>query len=148
MEFSKGVNDYLNHFVTVSDAKAVAILGGDIVLLGKLSEISRCSPIVFVFIIITGVIILSSVIFSVLAIYPRLPQKKKGLIFWENIKQYDSSKDYSLEVLKLKPEDIENEYAKQNWLVSKVLSLKNKNVRLALITFCTGLVFLGITILI
>jgi len=145
--FGKGVNDYLNHHITVADAKAGALLVANFVLLGGLINLKICCSNLVLF-ILTGAVSIFSIIFCCVVIYPRLTKSEKGLIFWENIKSYASLDEYLIETAKLNHKLLEEEYAKQNWHISKVLSTKNKNVRVAVLTFCFSLTLIVITYLI
>jgi hypothetical protein len=142
--FSKGVNDFYNHLVTVADAKAAAILAANFVLLGGLININFCHCI-FIPFILTGLTAVISIIFCCVVLYPRLPKSEKGLIFWENVNCYEQDSDYIQDINNLSKNAVEDDYARQNWRVSKVLSTKNKNIRYSVITFCISLVLLVIT---
>ena len=142
--FGKDVNDYLNHYVTVSDAKSGAVLATNFILLGVIigldfSKIDNCFLNCIVYTTIISSII--SVIISLKSIYPRLPyDKKKGLIFWESIRNYETMDEYLKDYKKLTEEEKELLYAKQNYYVSSVLKDKNSNVR-------NSIIYLGITII-
>ncbi len=141
--FGKGVNDYLNHNVTVADAKAAAILATNFVVLGGLSNFCYCPQTKLMY-LISGLLSIASIILCGIVLYPRLPKSAKGLIFWENIKQYDNIQEYINESGKLNDKIVEDEYAKQNWHVSHVLSKKHFYIRLAIITFGLSLITLVI----
>lgn len=142
--FGKGVNDYLNHFITIADAKAGALLAANFVLLGGVINLKVCCCN-FILIIITGAVSILSIIFCCIVLYPRLPKVGKGLIFWGNIKSFNTANEYLIETGKLDNKQVEIEYATQNWLVSQVLSNKNYYVRFAIWTFCISLVILVVT---
>jgi len=145
--FGKGVNDYFNHYITVADAKAGAILAANFILLGGLININFCCCIIIPY-LLTGAVIISSIVFCCIVLFPRLPKAEKGLIFWENVKSYQSVNEYLTDIRQLDISKLEEEYAKQNWHVSKVLSTKNKQVRKAIISFAFSLMLLVITFLI
>lgn len=144
--FGKGINDYYNHYVTVADAKAGAILAVNFILLGGLINIDFCCCLAIPY-FLTGLAIIVSIIYCVIVLYPRLPKAEKGLIFWENLKSYNSINEYLNDVRQLDNSKVEEEYAKQNWYVSKVLSTKNNYTRNAIGSFCISLVLLVITYL-
>jgi hypothetical protein len=145
--FGKGVNDYYNNNISLTDAKAGAILAVNFILLGGLIniDICHCSAISCYLSAISTFI---SIFFCVIVIYPRLPKAEKGLIFWENLKSYNSIYDYLNDIRQLDISKVEEEYAKQNWYVSKILSLKNYYTRIAIVSFCISLILLVITYLI
>jgi hypothetical protein len=144
--FGKGINDYFNHYVTVSDAKAGAILVANFILLGGLINIQFCCCIAIPY-LLTGIVSILSIIFCIVVLYPRLPKAEKGLIFWENLKSYSTLNEYLNDVRQLDNSKVEEEYAKQNWHVSKVLSTKNKHIRSAIISFDISLILLVVTFL-
>lgn len=144
--YGKGINDYYNHYITVADAKSGAILAANFILLGALININICCcySITYLLSSLTSII---SIILCVFVLYPRLTKPEKGLIFWENIKNYSSVNEYLNDVRQLDISKVEEEYAKQNWHVSKILSSKNKNIRHAIIFFVISLILLVITYL-
>ncbi|MBL7800306.1 MAG: hypothetical protein JNL95_06225 [Chitinophagales bacterium] len=144
--FGKGVNDYFNHYVTVADAKAGAILAANFILLGGLIDISLCDCILVPY-LLSGIASIASIIFCGIVLYPRLAKAEKGFIFWENIKSYNSINEYLNDVRQLDIPKVEEEYAMQNWHVSKILSSKNKYVRIAITLFIISLIFFVVTFL-
>lgn len=139
--FGKGVNDYLNHNVTVADAKAAGILATNFVLLGGLSNFCYC-PCTKIYYLVVGIFSIGSILLCATVLFPRLPKSEKGLIFWENIKSHSSINEYINESGQLNNSVIEEEYAKQNWHVSQVLSKKHFFIRLAIIAFAISLISL------
>ncbi|GEM_PF-1728310 len=144
----KDINDYLNHYVTVADAKAAAILASNFLVLGALTTIEIKTCILIAMFFITGLVSLFSIFYCIRSLYPRLGHAGKGPIFWESIKKHNSLNEYLDELAKLDVKAKEIEYGKQNWHVSHVLSKKNGNVRLALWTFGLSLLFLATEFLI
>jgi len=139
--FGKGVNDYFNHFITVADAKSGAILAANFILQGGLVNIKFFNETAITSLyLLTSICCIISIIYCLTVLYPRLPRAQKGLIFWENVKCYKSLSEYIKDVSKLDTDEIEKEYAKQNWYVSKVLSKKNKHVRIAITFFAISLI--------
>ena len=55
--------------------------------------------------------------------------KKKGLIFWENIQNFDNIDEYLDSYKKQTEINKEEAYAKQNYFVSKILKEKNAQIR-------------------
>ncbi|MFZ2784941.1 MAG: Pycsar system effector family protein [Sediminibacterium sp.] len=141
--FGKDVNDYLNHYVTVADAKAAAILASNFIVLGALTTIEAKTCILSVGFFITGITSLISILYCITTLYPRLSHAGKGLIFWESIRQHNSQEDYLKELAKLDSKVKEVEYGKQNWHVSSVLSSKNNQIRNSLWTFGISVLLLS-----
>lgn len=137
--FGRGVNDYLNHNVTVADAKSAAILATNFVLLGGLSTFCYC-PCTRTYYLSVGLFSICSILLCAIVLFPRLPKSQKGLIFWENIKSFSNIDEYVSESGKLNDGIIEKEYAKQNWHVSQVLSKKHLYIRFAILTFAASLI--------
>lgn len=150
--FGKDVNDYLNHYVTVADAKSAAIIASNFILAGvvidlDISKHDNC--LIKLFLVIASLCIIISIIISFISIYPRLPyDKMKGLIFWESIRNYKNIQEYLSDYQNLTGEQKELLYAKQNYYISSVLQIKNKNIRLSIFLLIISVIALGISILI
>jgi hypothetical protein len=136
--FGKGVNDYLNHYVTVSDAKAAAFLALSFIVIQFLLKDHPCvfwgiysHWVAFGFLFLT-------VFMAAVVLFPRLPRGSKGLIFWEDVYQHKSPRQYETELAKLQSTGIEREYAHQNFYVSKVLHNKMRFIRWEIIFFLIG----------
>lgn len=103
-------------------------------------EVDACNfALIF---LLSGVFSIFSIFYSLKSLYPRLTNAGKGLIFWESIRSHKSLDSYLEELGKLDNAKKEIEYGKQNWHISNVLSAKNNNVRLSLLTFGASLIFL------
>ena len=138
--FSKGVNEYLNHFVMVSDAKAAVIIVLDFSILRLLIE-DNFYPIKEVPVHWIGfILLLLSILLAALVLLPSLPRGKEGSIFWEDIRGKKSPERYAAEVVELDRQKIEEEYARQNFYSSKVLHRKMKYMQGAVWFFLLGLI--------
>tara|TARA_R110000868_G_scaffold81480_2_gene230627 strand:+ start:2166 stop:2642 length:477 start_codon:yes stop_codon:yes gene_type:complete len=142
--FSKDVNDYYNHYVSVADAKSAAVIAISFLLFDFIIGLERnsCSQDVLFYIISFSLVL--SCIFSLIAVFPRSPKDKKGLIFWENVRNFKTKKEYFEEIEKLDKKEIEEKYASQNYNLSNLLHRKHFYIRLAIITFIVALVLLSI----
>lgn len=137
--FGKDVNDYLNHYITVADAKSAALLASNFIILGALYDfdiekykICFIKPIYFICCSFS----LISLLMNLYVLFPRLnSEKNKGLIFWENIQNHSDLNEYLDEYKTLKEEQKEEAYAKQNYYVSKVLKDKNSILRKSIVFF-------------
>ena len=96
--FGKDVNDYLNHYVTVADAKSAALLASNFILLGALYEfdivrLNNCLlSLIYLIFCLSSLI---SLLMNLYVLFPRLnTENKKGLIFWENIQNHNSLNEY------------------------------------------------------
>lgn len=144
--FGKGVNDYLNHYVNVADAKAGAVLGADLAIAGLLlaSLQDQGLPVLFIWgaVVFFGL----SVAASVAVVYPRTPRAGDGLLFWEDILSRGKLCDYREELKETNDERVEMEYAAQNWNVSGVLRSKYRWTRISIVLFLAGAVSAAIGI--
>lgn len=145
--FGKDVNDYLNHYVTIADAKAGAILATNLIFFGVLIDIEMDDCLTCWLFFATGILLCVSIFFCGLILYPRLFKGGQGFIFWENINAYKKIEDYTSKISSIDDKEVEIEYAKQNWYVSKLLSKKNKYIRISLWISIVAIIFLSITYL-
>lgn len=143
--FGKGVNDYLNLYVTVSDGKAAVLLAANVALIGGILIDGKVADADG-----TGLLGASVVAFSASAvlcasvIYPRLPSGHTGLIFWEDIRNRTKRTDYVHEIRDLDDAGVESEYASQNWHVSSVLHDKMRIIQYAIKFFAAGIALVGL----
>ncbi|WP_299556961.1 Pycsar system effector family protein [Seonamhaeicola sp.] len=140
--FSKNVNDYYNHYVTVADAKAGVLIAISFVLFDFLKDFKHCTNFEN-FLFYTSTILLSlTCLFSICTVFPRNPKKKKGLIFWDNVKEFKNSGEYFEKIKELDSEKIEKKYSNQNYNLSKLLSRKYFFIKLSIFVFFPALVSL------
>lgn len=138
--FSKGVNDYFNHYIDMADAKAAGVLGVSFVILGFLKDINHSCKFQDFLFYGSGISLILSSIVAIWVVFPRLPKDEKGFIFWENVKQFENRNEFIEQVANLTDDQIEFEYAQQNHIVSKILSTKQYWVRTSIILLILGLV--------
>lgn len=122
----KDINDYYNHYITVADAKAGAILAITFVLIDYCFKISQDKICVdwLVYIPITTLVL--SVITALIAVFPRTPSNKQtGVLFWEEVREFSDKDAYATKLSQLDQNEIEKEYADQNYIVSKLLHKKH-----------------------
>lgn len=139
--FGKGVNDYLNHYVTVSDAKAAAFLALNFVMIQFLVKDHFKMAWNFPYHWLALGFLCLSVLVASLVIFPRLPRGSKGLIFWEDIRERRNPEQYSNELTGLQANLVEREYAHQNYYVSKVLHKKMRLIQWTISLFLVGAIF-------
>ncbi|WP_298498018.1 Pycsar system effector family protein [uncultured Algibacter sp.] len=140
--FSKNVNDYYNHYVTVADAKAGVLIAISFVLFDFLKDLKHCSSFEHFLFYLTTILLSLTCLFSICTVFPRNPKKKKGLIFWENVKEFKNSSEYLDKVKELNFEKIEKKYTIQNYSLSKLLSRKYFFIRLSIFVFIPSLITL------
>jgi len=137
--FSKNVNDYYNHYVSVADAKAAAVIAISFLLFDFLIGLEKQSCLQDTLFYTGSITLFLSCLFSLIAVFPRIPKEKKGLIFWENVRNFKNKEEYFEEIEKLDKKDIEKKYASQNFNLSNLLHSKHYYIRLAIISFITAL---------
>lgn len=139
-DFSRGVNDYLNHYVAVVDAKAAGALAAALTVGGWVTNLNHNTPLAQGLAIAAIVLLSGSIVAAALALIPRLPHSAgRGVIFWEQVRLWPSGTEYLQAVSEMSPCDVEKEYAEQNLMVSHVLHRKNRLVRQAIQLFLAGL---------
>lgn len=133
--FGSKVNDYLNHYVGVADAKAAGLVTASLTLSGfiYLNKPNYCLPFsLFVALVFYAVCIALSL--SVL--FPRLNSKGKSKVFWEDVQAHYATPESYYEAVKgLTEEEINKEYSYQNFYVSKILHKKYDLIRWASYAF-------------
>lgn len=132
--FGRGVNDYLNHYVVVADAKAAAVLAANLALGVALLDHKPVTGPVWVFGAAFVMLVLSSVL-CLLIVFPRLPAGGDGPIFWEDIRSRGSLAVYRSQLRSLDENDVEWAYAAQNWYVSQLLHKKYRLAQWGIVTF-------------
>jgi hypothetical protein len=136
--FGKDVNDYLNHYVTVADAKAGAVLAADVAIAVLIFDRNAfAGDRYFLLRASLGFLVLSAGICASV-IFPRLPSGKTGLVFWEDIRNRKTLVEYARDVAVANAAAIEREYASQNWFVSHVLHKKYRLLQAAIVAFGVG----------
>lgn len=143
-EFSKGVHEYLSHYIDVADAKAGVLIGLASALLGFIFTQTnyQCFALLWV---ATGIEIIAIGI-SIYAVLPRLYSGHNGFIFWEDILTWNSPKSYAAQVAELTKNKIEHDYAEQNFYLSKILNRKYTAIRWGMLSFSIGAIFLALFI--
>jgi len=135
--FAKDINDYLNHYITLADAKAGAVLAADLAICAALFD---NAPAQFPPLLLVAAISLLglSALACCVVVFPRLPSGRNGLIFWEDIRTRNAPEVYAAEVESAGAATVVREYARQNWYVSSVLHNKHWWVRVAIVLFIVG----------
>lgn len=142
LECARQINGYLNHYVTVTDAKAIGLLAGVFASAAfLLKDIPSGDCGVFCFYCVAALLHAVTASLGLAAIYPRVPSMGTSVIFWEDIHRRKSLVDY----LKAYKETcssgfLDEEYATQNFYVSKVLHRKTALVRWSIRVFALALV--------
>lgn len=131
-DFAKHHNSYLNDYIKFADAKALVIITINGLVIRILFDYLTNNLVAtkYFFTLISCVLLLSAIFFSVLVVYPRTSAKNsKGLIFWENVSSMDKE-EYLKEVKEIKEEDLLEKVIEQNYFLSKTATMKYKVLRI------------------
>lgn len=139
--FGKGVNDYLNTYLALADAKAAGFLTAGLTVGAAVLTIDATTQAASIFRWIAIAALGASVAASAFVIFPRLPSGRRGLVFWEDIRTRAVSDAYQGEVARLTEAHVEMEYAAQNYFLSDVLHRKHLCVRRGIVLFLVGVGF-------
>jgi hypothetical protein len=139
--FSKGVNDYLNLYVTIADAKSGVVLGANVAVVGYLlaNKPETCCAGLINWIAIILNAMSAAVAFA--SLWPRLPKAGEGLVFWQHIASRKTESEYLADLHHVDQRRVEGEYGTQNYYVSKVLCTKYGILRWCMGLTVTGIVF-------
>jgi hypothetical protein len=107
VEFNKNVNDYLSYHVKFADTKAGIFLAGCFAIVSTLTKSQFSLHLPGILVIIATICFAISAIFGFLVIIPRLPTGQNGLIFWEDIRAWNSKEKYLTEIKDLDKKEIE-----------------------------------------
>jgi hypothetical protein len=136
-ELGKGTKSHLNKYIGLADQKASLLLTGQLAFLGltatTLNElVSVDGGLSELFVVLTVVSGVAAILLSISVVYPRTPKAKKGVIFWENIIQYDSPDEFEAAFVDLDDSERLNRIVVQNYYLAKVASKKYCYLRWAL----------------
>lgn len=136
--FGTSVNNYLNFYINIADSKATAFLAGNLVALGVvMSQNDPSRPNAPLHLLAIACFIIAGIV-STLVLFPRLPEGGSGVIFWEDIRSYNTPDEYHQAVTQMNPQRVEQAYAYQNYHVARVLHAKHQYLRWAIIASGLG----------
>jgi hypothetical protein len=140
VKVAKGVNDLLNHYVTVFDTKASAFLAGNVAaasfLLREMPH-PMCAKWLY-FISLT--FYATSVLMAGMTIFPRLPRSSKSVIFWGDISAHRDLETYASEFDKvIDSSQMDDQYIAQNFYTALVIKRKCHSLR-----WCISFFFIGL----
>lgn len=145
-DFAKQHNSYLNDYIKFADAKALAIITLNGLIIRILFDYltNNLGATKYFFTLISCVLLLVAIFFAVLVVYPRTSAKNaKGLIFWENVSSMDKE-EYLTELIQIKEEDLLEKVVEQNYFLSKTATMKYKVLRRGF--WFSGFGYVGLTI--
>ncbi len=145
--FGKDVNNYLNHYVSIADAKAAGVLTADFTLCGYLvtNIPSMFWPLIFHWVAL--VLLLFSGFMALYTLLPKTPRIGSSLIFWEDVRAHTTMDTYLRELSQADEEEVERQYGAQNYLVSGVLTRKYACVRWAMTALMLAIPFIVVKLI-
>jgi hypothetical protein len=141
--FGAGVHQYLNQLLIVTYSKTTTLLAANMVLCSLLLSTRSSTLLQLQFFYIGAVFFFAlSAIMSTAVLFPRLHHHDaNGLIFWRAILLKPTPEEYHASIQALDKARVEEEYAKDNWHVSRTLRYKDAMLRCAIGLFICGMLF-------
>lgn len=137
--FGAAVNDYFNHYISVADTKAAGFMAAALTVGAAAVGLHPATPAGHLLQWASVALLGGAGTAGAFAIFPRLPSAHhKGLIFWEDVRNWPSAGDYQRALSEATEQDVEFEYAAQNHVVSGVLHRKHVWVRCTIALFMLG----------
>lgn len=131
VDFAKHHNSYLNEYIRFADAKALAIItiNGLIIKILFNYLTNNLVETKYFFTLISCVLLLIAIFFAALVVYPRTSAKNsKGIIFWENVSLKDKE-EYLRELKQIEEEDLLEKVIEQNYYLSVTATKKYSVLR-------------------
>ena len=141
--FGAGVHLYLNQLLTLIYSKTTTLLAANMVLVSLLLSTRASTLLTLNFFYVGAVFFFAlSAITSTSILFPRLHRHDAGgLIFWRAILQSGTAEDYHANIKALDKSTVEQEYARDNWHISKTIHYKDALLRGAIGLFICGMTF-------
>ncbi|HWB06563.1 MAG TPA: Pycsar system effector family protein [Verrucomicrobiales bacterium] len=129
----KSVNDTLNAYISITDAKAGAFLGGAAAAASFfLSQEPKGTGLVICY-VISAIGYVSAAVAAANVIFPRVPGKGSGVVFWGDIASRKSAQEYHDEFeKKCAGGGFVADYAWLNWCTSTIIKRKVRRLRIAM----------------
>jgi hypothetical protein len=139
--FGAGVHQFLNQLLTLVYSKTTTLLAANMVLVSLLLSTRTSIKIGLDTFYIGAVFFFSlSAITSVIVLFPRLRHDSSGgMIFWRAILAQGNADAYASNVQTLTRAKVEEEYARDNYHLARVIRLKDTLLRCAITFFILGL---------
>lgn len=142
--FGAGVHVYLNQLLTLIYSKTTTLLAANMVLTSLLLTARLAHTWVGLSYLYIGAVccFACSAITSTIVLFPRLHHHdSEGLIFWRAILLKPTASAYYASVQTLDKASVEEEYAKDNWHISRTIRYKDALLRCAIALFICGMAF-------
>jgi len=139
--FGSGVHQFLNQLLTLVYSKTTTLLAANMVLVSLLLSTRTSIKIGLDAFYIGAIFFFSlSAITSVIVLFPRLRHDTSGgMIFWRAILAQGNADTYATKVQTLTKARVEEEYARDNYHLARVIRLKDTLLRCAITFFILGL---------
>jgi Family of unknown function (DUF5706) len=139
--FGSGVHQFLNQLLTLVYSKTTTLLAANMVLVSLLLSTRTSIKIGLDAFYISAIFFFSlSAITSVIVLFPRLRHDASGgMIFWRAILAQGNADAYATKVQTLTKAKVEEEYARDNYHLARVIRLKDTLLRCAITFFILGL---------
>ena len=96
----------INHFINVADAKAAGFFTASLTV-GAMVLTTKATTFWQVLFRGTALIsFLGCLIVTAIAIFPRLPSARRGVVFWEDIRSFKGLAEFTQAVMSLKSADV------------------------------------------
>lgn len=141
-DFNKQEMTYIQDSIKFADTKAGALLGMDGLITklafdeirsesGTLYRIGDSLGLFNLTLLIVGVVfLLAGIVLAIFVVFPRSSSKlHKGFIFWENVAEYKSAKEYTNEFMNLPEDEIDRKIAEENYYLATTATRKYQVLR-------------------
>lgn len=121
-------HDHLNRYIAIADKKASILLTAQLAFLGLFANVIKNLPIQPPIIWWSALLSTGFTVFGIflsgLVVYPRTPKPETGLIFWENIVEYDSKEKFRSQVEQLSDDGPQKQLIEENYELATVAHSK------------------------
>ena len=139
--FGAGVHQYLNMLLTQIYAKTTTLLAANMVLISLLLSTRSSTLLTLAPFYISAVFFFAlSAMTSTIVLFPRFHHHDaNGMLFWRAILLKGTPEMYFASVQALDKATVEEEYAKDNYHISKTIRYKDEMLRSAIAVFIAGM---------
>lgn len=129
-------HDHLNKYIALADNKASILLTAQFAFLGlsanAMRDLSLQSSIVWWSALLSAGFTVIGMFLSGWVVYPRTPKPETGLIFWENINEFDSKEAFQEEFEQLEDDGPQKHLIEENYDLAAVAHYKYYYLRWSL----------------
>ncbi len=129
-------HDHLNRYITLADNKASILLTAQFAFLGLFANAIRVlsieSDLIWWSALLSAGLGVVGIFLSGWVVYPKTPKPETGLIFWENIIEYESADAFQREIIELEDGESQKQLIQENYDLANVASTKYRYLRWSL----------------